>query len=91
MSLTWASLSSCRRVWPARKWAIALCVADWNSVAMPVIGTAVTVGLTITGQQLVSVLVDRYGLLGLPQRSPSLLRIGGVVLLVVGVILIRVV
>jgi transporter family-2 protein len=60
-------------------------------MAMPVIGTAVTVGLTITGQQLVSVLVDRYGLLGLPQRSPSLLRIGGVVLLVAGVIVIRVV
>jgi transporter family-2 protein len=60
-------------------------------MAMPVIGSAVTVGLTIAGQQLVSLLVDRYGLLGLPQRSPTPFRIGGVVLLVVGVIFIRLV
>lgn len=60
-------------------------------MAMPVIGSAVTVGLTIAGQQFVSVLLDRYGLLGLPQRSPSSTRIGGVVLLVVGVTLIRLV
>ena len=60
-------------------------------MAMPVIGSAVTVALTIAGQQLVSLLVDRYGLLGLPQRSPTPFRIGGVVLLVVGVIFIRLV
>ncbi len=59
-------------------------------IAMPVIGTATTVGLTIIGQQLVSVLVDRYGLLCLPQRPTTPLRICGVVLLVIGVTLIRI-
>lgn len=58
-------------------------------MAMPVIGTAATVGLTIIGQQSISLLVDRYGLLRLPQRPISPLRIGGVLLLVIGVTLIR--
>jgi transporter family-2 protein len=50
-------------------------------MAIPEIGTAATVGLTIVGQQLVSMLVDRYGLLRLPQRPISGLRLTGVALL----------
>jgi transporter family-2 protein len=57
-------------------------------MAIPEIGTAATVGLTIVGQQLVSVLVDRYGLLRLPQRPISGLRLTGVGLLLAGVTLI---
>lgn len=53
--------------------------------AIPEIGAASTVGLTIAGQQLVSMLVDRYGLLRLPQRPISAVRLGGVVLLLAGV------
>lgn len=56
--------------------------------AIPEIGTATTVGLTIAGQQLVSMLVDRYGLLRLPQRPISGLRLTGVMLLLVGVAVI---
>jgi transporter family-2 protein len=56
--------------------------------AIPEIGTAATVGLTIVGQQLVSMIVDRYGLLRLPQRPISELRLTGVGLLLVGVTLI---
>jgi bacterial/archaeal transporter family-2 protein len=56
--------------------------------AIPEIGTAATVGLTISGQQLVAMLVDRYGLLRLPQRPISGLRLGGVVVLLLGVALI---
>ena len=59
-------------------------------MAMPILGTAATVGLTIAGQQLVSVLVDRYGPLRLPQRPTSALRLCGVVLLVLGTAMIRV-
>ena len=59
-------------------------------MAMPILGTAATVGLIIAGQQLVSVLVDRYGLLRLPQRPTSALRLCGVVLLVLGTAMIRV-
>jgi bacterial/archaeal transporter family-2 protein len=54
-------------------------------MAIPEIGTASTVGLTIAGQQIVSMLVDRYGLLRLPQRPISGVRLGGVVLLLAGV------
>ena len=57
-------------------------------MAIPEIGTAATVGLTIVGQQLVSMLVDRYGLLRLPQRPISGLRLTGVGLLLAGVTLI---
>jgi bacterial/archaeal transporter family-2 protein len=57
-------------------------------MAIPEIGTAATVGLTIVGQQLVSMLVDRYGLLRLPQRPISGLRLTGVLLLLGGVSLI---
>ncbi|MGC3976103.1 MAG: DMT family transporter [Nitrospira sp.] len=60
-------------------------------MAMPAIGSAITVGLTITGQQVVSVLVDRYGLLGMPQRPATGLRMGGVVLLITGVTFMRLV
>jgi bacterial/archaeal transporter family-2 protein len=57
-------------------------------MAIPEIGTAATVGLTIVGQQLVSMLVDRYGLLRLPERPISRLRLTGVGLLLAGVALI---
>jgi transporter family-2 protein len=57
-------------------------------IAIPKIGTAATIGLTIVGQQLVSMLVDRYGLLQLPQRPISGLRLTSVGLLLVGVTLI---
>jgi bacterial/archaeal transporter family-2 protein len=59
-------------------------------IAIPLIGAATTVGLTIAGQQLASLLVDRYGLLCLPQRPISAVRMAGVFLLLIGVALIRV-
>lgn len=46
--------------------------------AIPVIGTAAAVGLTVAGQQVASVLVDRYGWFRLPQRPVSGLRLAGV-------------
>jgi transporter family-2 protein len=60
-------------------------------IGIPVIGAATTIGLTIVGQQLTSAIVDRYGLLGLPQRPLSMLRIASVFLLVIGVALVRLV
>ena len=53
--------------------------------AIPVIGTAAAVGLTVAGQQVASVLVDRYGWLRLPQRPVSGVRLAGVALLLAGV------
>lgn len=57
--------------------------------AMPTIGAAAAVGFTVAGQQLASVLVDRYGLLRLPRRPISALRLAGVAVLLAGVAAIK--
>jgi bacterial/archaeal transporter family-2 protein len=57
--------------------------------AIPVIGTAATVGLTVAGQQIASVFVDSYGWFRLPIRPVSALRLGGVSMLIFGVAVIK--
>jgi len=57
--------------------------------AIPVIGPAATVGLTVAGQQIASVFVDRYGWFRLPVREVSATRLAGVALLLAGVVLIK--
>jgi bacterial/archaeal transporter family-2 protein len=59
--------------------------------AIPVIGTAAAVGLTVAGQQVASVFVDCYGWFRLPQRPVSGLRLAGVLLLLAGVATIKLV
>jgi bacterial/archaeal transporter family-2 protein len=74
-------------------WLGAFCGATYVTTvftAIPVIGTAAAVGLTVAGQQIASLFVDRYGWFRLPKREISRLRLGGVVLLLVGVALIQV-
>jgi transporter family-2 protein len=56
---------------------------------IPEIGVAPTIGLTVAGQQLASLLVDRYGLLRLPRRPISRRRLAGVAALLAGVALIH--
>jgi transporter family-2 protein len=57
--------------------------------AIPAIGAATTAGLTVAGQQVASVFVDKYGLLRLPQRPVSEMRLIGVALLLAGVAAIK--
>lgn len=57
--------------------------------AIPVIGAAAAVGLTVAGQQVASVFVDRHGWFRLPQRSVSALRLAGVAALLAGVAVIK--
>jgi transporter family-2 protein len=74
-------------------WTGAVCGATYVTtvfVAIPVIGTAATVGLTVAGQQIVSLFVDRYGWFRLPRREISALRFAGVVVLLLGVAAIKV-
>lgn len=59
--------------------------------AIPVIGAAAAVGFTVAGQQVASIFVDRYGWFRLPQRPVSGLRLAGVLLLLAGVALIKLV
>jgi bacterial/archaeal transporter family-2 protein len=56
---------------------------------LPEIGAAATIGLTVAGQQLASLLVDQYGLLRLPRRPLTRTRLAGVALLLAGVALIQ--
>jgi transporter family-2 protein len=73
-------------------WLGGLCGAIYVTsvfLLIPEIGVAATVALTIAGQQAASVFVDRYGLLRLPRRPLSRLRLSGVALLLAGVALIQ--
>ena len=73
-------------------WLGAVCGATYVTTvftAIPVIGTAAAVGLTVAGQQIASLFVDRYGWFRLPQREISALRYAGVALLLIGVGLIQ--
>lgn len=73
-------------------WLGAFCGATYVTTvftAIPVIGTAAAVGLTVAGQQIASLFVDRFGWFLLPKREIPLLRYAGVALLLVGVGLIQ--
>jgi transporter family-2 protein len=55
----------------------------------PVLGAATLLSVAIAGQMTFALVLDHYGLVGFPQRSMSLGRALGAVLLVGGVVLIR--
>ncbi len=57
--------------------------------AIPVIGAAAAVGLTVAGQQVASIFVDIFGWFRLPQRPVSAVRLLGVMLLLAGVVIIK--
>lgn len=56
---------------------------------VPRIGVAMTFSLIIAGQMIVTVVIDHFGLLGVPVKEVSLARIGGILLITGGVVLIR--
>lgn len=58
-------------------------------ILVPKIGAALTFGLIIGGQLGLSLLLDHYGLLGLPVHAINWQRIIGILLIVGGVLLIR--
>jgi transporter family-2 protein len=73
-------------------WLGGLCGATYVTsvfLLIPEIGVAPTIGLTVAGQQLASVLVDRHGLLRLPRRPISPRRLAGVGALLAGVAAIQ--
>jgi bacterial/archaeal transporter family-2 protein len=72
-------------------WLGGLCGATYVTsvfLLIPEIGAAPVVVLTVAGQQLASVAVDRYGLLRLPRRTIFGRRLAGVAVLLAGVALI---
>jgi len=56
---------------------------------VPRLGVALTFSLLIAGQMLVTLVIDHFGLLGVPVKEANLPRLLGVSLIMIGVILIR--
>jgi len=56
---------------------------------VPRLGVAMTFSLIIAGQMIVTLIIDHYGLFGVPVKEISLVRIGGILLITAGVVLIR--
>jgi transporter family-2 protein len=75
-------------------WLGGFCAAAYVTATfllIPTIGAAVTVALTVTGQQLASALIDQFGLFRMPRRPLTTPRITGLALLIVGSVLIQLV
>lgn len=84
----WTGLTSM----PSWGWAgglVGACYVTSVFTAMAHIGAATTIGLTIAGQQLVSIIIDRHGLFGLPVGAISRTRLVGTLVLLGGVLLIK--
>ena len=58
-------------------------------IAVPRIGAATAVSLSIAGQVCLSLFLDHYGFIGLAQRSLSWQKLLGAVLVMAGVFLVR--
>lgn len=58
-------------------------------VLLPKLGVAMTLTLIIAGQLLMGIIMDHYGLLGVPIKPISFGRIIGVVLVLLGVLLVK--
>ena len=57
---------------------------------VPRLGVAMTFSLIIAGQMIVTLIIDHFGLLGVPVKEISLIRVGGILLITTGVVLIRI-
>ena len=58
-------------------------------IMTPRLGVALTFGLIVTGQMLLSILLDHFGLLGMPVRPINWLKVIGITCLIIGVIVLR--
>jgi bacterial/archaeal transporter family-2 protein len=58
-------------------------------ILAPRIGVAMTFSLVVAGQMLITLLLDNFGFLGLPVKEISFARVGGILLITAGVIIIR--
>jgi transporter family-2 protein len=58
-------------------------------VLVPKIGVALTFSLIIAGQMLVTLVIDHFGVFGVPEKPVSVLRVVGAALITIGVVLIR--
>lgn len=66
--------------------AVFVVAAAWG---VPRLGVALTITLMVAGQLLISLILDHFGALGVPQQPLSLGRVAGVGLVIAGVLLVR--
>jgi transporter family-2 protein len=57
---------------------------------VPRLGAAAFIALLIAGQMIASLVLDHFGLFGIPRNPADLTRIAGAALLVAGVVLMRI-
>jgi transporter family-2 protein len=58
-------------------------------ILVPRLGVAMTFSLIIAGQMLITLVLDHFGFLGVPVKEISLARVGGILLITAGVVIIR--
>lgn len=58
-------------------------------ILVPKIGAALTFGLVVTGQLGLSLLLDHFGILGIPVHPINWQRLAGILFIIGGVLLIR--
>jgi bacterial/archaeal transporter family-2 protein len=58
-------------------------------ILLPRLGVVLTISLVIAGQMVMSLVIDHFGLLGLPVKAVTYPKIAGVALIAIGAILIR--
>lgn len=68
---------------------IGACFVAGATYLVPRVGAVGFLGCAIAGQMVASVLVDHFGLMGMTPRPLTLERIGGIMLLGAGVVLVR--
>lgn len=66
--------------------AVFVVAAAWG---VPRLGVALTITLMVAGQLLISLILDHFGALGVPQQPLNLGRVAGVGLVIAGVLLVR--
>mgnify|MGYP003579726606 CR=1 FL=1 len=77
---------------PAIAWVGGLLGAFFVAAAVtlvPRLGVAMTFSLIIAGQMIVTLIIDHFGLLGVPEKAVSIPRVAGILLITAGVVLIR--
>jgi transporter family-2 protein len=86
--VAWAGL----RTAPAYVWVGGLLGAFYVTsiiLAFPRIGPALTFGIVVAGQMIMSVLLDHFNILVAQQHSVNVWKLLGIVLIVTGVVIIR--
>jgi transporter family-2 protein len=86
-----ANLASAKDA-PAIAWIGGLLGAFFVAAAVtlvPRLGVAMTFSVIVAGQMIVTLIIDHFGLLGVPVKEVNLARVGGILLIAGGVVLIR--